>query len=45
MNFIKEYDSITEAGIAMNIAPGAIVRICKGREKTCRKFIWRYKDE
>jgi len=42
-NFIAEYESITEATIKTNIT--TIGRVCSGKVKKNKYFIWRFKDE
>ena len=43
-NFIKEYKSITEAGKENNLDISSIVKCCKGKYKTYKNFIWKYKE-
>jgi hypothetical protein len=42
-NFIKEWDSIKEACLSLNIDSGTVVSHLKGRQKTAFGFIWKYK--
>jgi len=43
-NFIKEWNSIRQAGIELANTSGEIIRKClKGRQKTAYGFIWKYK--
>ena len=44
-NFIKDYPSIKEAARITNMSAGAIVGCCKGRRKTHKGFIWKYKEK
>lgn len=47
-DFIKEWSSATEAGIALNIDPSSIISICKHRNKkrhTAGNYIWSYYNE
>lgn len=44
-NFIKEWISINEAARFTNMSAGAIVGCCKGRRKTHKGFIWKYKEK
>ena len=44
-NFIKEWISISEAARIINISTGNIVKCCKGRQKTYKGFIWKYKEK
>lgn len=41
-NFIRTWDSITEASVATNIHHSCIVDCCKGKQKTSGGFIWSY---
>lgn len=43
-NFIKEYNSISDASRATGIPTGNISKNCKGGLKTAGKYIWKYKD-
>lgn len=42
-NLIKTYNSIAEAERELNIHN--ITRVCKGKQKTAGKFIWKYKTK
>lgn len=42
--FIKEYPSITQAQLELNIISNHIGCCCIGRRKTCSGFIWKYKN-
>jgi hypothetical protein len=44
-NFIKEWSSITEAEINLNLCRGRISSCCRYINKTADKFIWRFKDD
>lgn len=44
-NFIKEWPSISEAARIINISTGNIVKCCKGKQKTYKGFIWKYKEK
>ena len=44
-NFIKEWPSINEAARITNMPASNIVRCCKGRRKTHKGFIWKYKEK
>lgn len=44
-NFIKEWPSINEAARIINTSTGTIVGCCKGRQKTYKGFIWKYKEK
>lgn len=41
--FIKEFESITQASIELNILKTSICNCLKGKSKHCNGFIWRYK--
>lgn len=43
-NFINEWDSIRDACNILNMDPGTITSVCKGRQKTAYGFIWKYKN-
>jgi len=43
-NFIKEWNSIKEAGESLNINQSNISSVCSGRFKTAGKFIWKFKQ-
>jgi hypothetical protein len=42
-NFIKEWPSIKEASVNLNIDSGSITACCKNRLNTSGKFKWKYK--
>lgn len=44
MNLIKEWNTITEASKYYNIPVTNISKCCKGKRKTCHKYIWKYKN-
>ena len=44
-NFIKRYESLTLAGLAVNLDAATIMACCKGVIKFAADFIWRYADE
>lgn len=44
-DFIKEWDSATEAERILNINHSQISAVCKGRHKSTGGYIWRYKEE
>lgn len=44
-NFIKKYNSILDAATILNIAPGSIVKTCKGELKSCGGFMWSYNKD
>ena len=44
-NFIKEYESMTDAANAVGCARSNIRDCCKGRQKTAKNYKWKYKNE
>ena len=42
-NFIREWDTITEAETTLNITH-KIHFVCQGKGKTCGGYIWKYYD-
>lgn len=46
MNFVMEYSSINEACSTFNADPSQMRAVCRqdGKHKTCKGFIWRYKN-
>lgn len=42
--FIKEYCSVTDAANAVGCQRGNIRACCKGRQKTAKNYIWKYKN-
>jgi hypothetical protein len=40
--YIRDWDSISEASRTLGINISHITQCCKGREKQCGGFIWRY---
>ena len=43
-NFIKEWKGMKEAARTLNIKPPNLTATLKGRQKTCRGFLWKYKN-
>lgn len=43
MVFIREWQSATQASKELGIDNSAIIKVCRGRKKTCNGYIWRYK--
>ena len=41
---LKEWDSIKEAGLQLNICPNSICACCKGKVKTAGGYHWKYKN-
>lgn len=44
-NFIREWDSASEAGRFYGISPSKITAVCKGRTKSSCSYVWRHKDK
>ena len=46
MNYvlINKYSSLHKASRETNVDDGHISQCCQGKRKTCRNFIWRYKE-
>lgn len=42
--FIKEWESIKQASEELNITHSNIGRCCRGEQKKCGGFIWKYKE-
>ena len=43
-NFIKDWDSATQAGKLLNLDDRGINTCCRGKQKTAFGFIWKFKD-
>ena len=43
-NFIKEYESITQASKETNTGLGNIQQVCAGKRKTANNYVWKYKE-
>lgn len=43
--YIKTFDSLKEASMAINVSWQAIQRVCTGKRKTLRGYIWKYSYE
>lgn len=44
-DFIKEYNSMTEAEEITNLSASSISKCCRNEAKLCGNYIWRFKDE
>jgi len=44
-NYIKEWDSITEASSKLNTSIGNISAVLNKKQKTAKGFIWKYKED
>lgn len=42
--FVREYDSIGQAANAVGVTDSPIVRVCKGKQRTSKGYIWEYVD-
>lgn len=45
MNYIKKYNSISEAVKETCCDRSAIIKVCQGKQKTSLSYIWRYEDD
>ena len=43
--FIKEWNSISDCGRALSYDISSIAKVCKGKQKTAKGFVFKYKDE
>lgn len=44
-NIIKEWQSITEAAHFLGVSHQGIQACCSGKQKTCKGFVWNYKQD
>lgn len=44
-NFVKEFESLTEAALKMNCDKALIMRVCQGKAKTAKGYKWKYKEK
>ena len=44
-NYIQTFNSITDAAKAINSNTTNISAVCKGKRKTCKKYIFRYEED
>jgi hypothetical protein len=44
-NFIKEYETLTEASNETGVTVTKICAVCKGRRKTSGGYVWKYSDD
>jgi hypothetical protein len=44
-NFIRDWDSARQAARELNLHQPAITRVCKGKQKYCGVFVFRYKEQ
>ena len=44
-NIINEFDSILAAALYIHRDNSSISKCCKGKQKTCGGYMWRYKEE
>ena len=42
-NLIAEYESATHASKSLNCSSNDIRSVCRGKQKTCKGFVWKYK--
>ena len=43
--FIKRYDYIKQASEELGLNDWLITKCCKGRQKTCGGFVWKYEEK
>ena len=43
-NFIKEYKSIKDASIELNVSSGAITTCCQGKRERVNQYKFKYKN-
>lgn len=43
-NVIATFNSVTEAGESVGVTRHAIAKVCNGINKSCKGYLWRYKD-
>jgi len=43
--FLKEWSSIRDISRELNVSHSNIIACLKGRQKTCKGFVWRYANE
>jgi group I intron endonuclease len=41
---LNEFFTVREAGLTINVAPGTICAVAKGKRKTAGGFVWKYKS-
>ena len=41
-NFIKRWNSLSDASRYFNVDVSSMIRVCKGKQHTCRGFKWEY---
>lgn len=44
MNFIAEYESLSEAARQLKLQPSSICKVIKGKRKTTGGYIFKYKE-
>lgn len=44
-NLIKRWECMSTASQTLKISQRDIVRVCKGKRKTCGGYIWKYEEE
>ena len=45
MNIVKIHNSVRDAAISVNTNDKSIRRVCTGKAKTCKGYIWKYKPK
>lgn len=44
-NIVREFSSVKQAANEMNAQTQNIIAVCKGKQKSCRGYIWRYAND
>lgn len=44
-NLIKRWECMSTASQTLKISQGDMIRVCKGKRKTCGGYIWKYEEE
>lgn len=42
--FVAEFESVTSAGLSVGLSRHSISAVCRGKNKTCAGYIWKYKQ-
>lgn len=43
--FIREFESVNEASVKMKCHPATIADACRGKQNTCKGFVWKYAEK
>lgn len=44
-NYIRTFNTLTEAGKSVNAKAGDISTVCRGKQSYCKGYLWKYADE